>query len=70
MTEDRITNWMKRLDASSAAAPLPPSDIIWWRAQLRQHVVVQERLQRPRRIVEQVVCAGFVIAAVVLAAVR
>jgi hypothetical protein len=70
MTNDRIAGWMKNLEAGCPNAPLPPADIIWWRAQLRQRIVVEERLNRPLRIAEQLVCAGFVIAAVVLVAVR
>jgi hypothetical protein len=70
MTEDRLASWMKGLDAGSPEAPLPDADAMWWRAQLRERLVAQERVTRPLRIAEQLVCAGFVIAAVVFAAVR
>jgi hypothetical protein len=70
MNDTEFTNWMKRMGAPPSGAPLPDADAIWWRAQLRRSLAVEERATRPIRLVEQLACAVFLLAAVVLAAVR
>jgi len=69
MNDTEFANWMKRMDAPSAT-PLPDADAIWWRAQLRRSLAAEERATRPIRLVEQLACAVFLLAAVVLAGVR
>jgi len=70
MNDTELTNWMKRMDAPPSGAPLPDADAIWWRAQLRRRVAAEERATRPVRIAEQLACAVFLLAAVLLAAAR
>ena len=70
MNDTEFANWIRRLDAAPSAAPLPDADAIWWRAQLRRSLAAEERATRPIRLVEQLACAVFFLAAVALAAVR
>ncbi|SPE36163.1 hypothetical protein SBA6_520001 [Candidatus Sulfopaludibacter sp. SbA6] len=70
MNDTEFANWMKRMDAPRSGPSLPDADAIWWRAQLRRRVATEERATRPVRIAEQLACAVFLLAAVVLAAVR
>ena len=61
---------LKRMDTTQPAAALPDADAIWWRARLRGSLETEERATWPIRIAEQLACTVFLIAAVVLSAVR
>jgi hypothetical protein len=61
---DPIERYMNRLAASEAGAPLPSAGTVWWRAELRRRVALEERAMRPMRIAEGIACAlGTVVAA-------
>ena len=68
MNDSEFTDWMKGMDATQRDTPLPDADAIWWRAQLRQSLAAEERATRPIRLVEQLACAVWLIAAVVMSA--
>ncbi|HEY2019293.1 MAG TPA: hypothetical protein VGH38_37555 [Bryobacteraceae bacterium] len=70
MNDNDFAAMLKGIDAPRADAPLPDADALWWRAQLRRNLAAEERATRPIRIAEQLACAVFLIAAVVLSAVR
>jgi hypothetical protein len=70
MNDAEFANCLKRMDTARAAESLPDADAIWWRAELRRSMAFEERATRPIRIVEQLACAAFLIAAVVLSAIR
>jgi hypothetical protein len=61
MTDGNFERWMQRLvvehtaeDApKDAAAPIPDSAAIWWRAQLRQRMADRHRVTRPLRVAER-----------------
>lgn len=69
MHDGEFANWMKRMDTPLSDAPLPEADTIWWRAQLRRSVAVEERATRPVRLAEQLACTACLVGAAVLAAV-
>ncbi len=68
MTDLQFKAWMERLGASTPATPGQGSDAIWWKAELRRRLAVQERAVRPIRIAERLVWASCLIGAVVLIA--
>jgi len=68
MNDHEFTRWMKGLDAVSPSA-LPNAEAIWWRAQLQQRLLLEERAMRPLRWVERFACAACLVGAVVLSAV-
>jgi hypothetical protein len=70
MNDTEFANWMKRMDDARSAPSLPDAGTIWWRAELRRSLVAEERATRPIRLAHQLACAVFLLAAVVLAAVR
>jgi hypothetical protein len=70
MSDAEFANCLKRLDAVRSGESLPEPDAIWWRAELRRKMVFEERATRPIRIVEQLACAVFLLAVVILSAVR
>jgi len=61
MTDGNFERWMGRLAtedavehaAEDAAAPIPDSAAIWWRAQLRQRMADRYRVTRPLRMAER-----------------
>ena len=70
MNDAEFANCLKRMDAVRSGESLPDADTMWWRAELRRNMVFEERATRPIRIVEQLACAVFLLAAVILSAVR
>ena len=70
MNDVEFAQSLKRMEDVRAGEPLPDSEAIWWRAELRRSVVFEERATRPIRLVEQLACAVFLITAVILSAVR
>jgi hypothetical protein len=59
---------MKQVAAEEAGAPVPSASAVWWRAELRQRLALEERATRPMRIADGVACALCSIAAAWLAA--
>ena len=70
MNDREFANCLKSMDAAHPGVALPDADTLWWRAQLRRSLDVEERATRPIRLTQQLACAVFLLAAVVLAAVR
>lgn len=64
---DQLESFMRQIAASEAGAGVPPPGTIWWRAELRRRLVLEERAMRPMRIAEGIACALGVAAMVVLA---
>ncbi len=67
MNDGEFAGLLKRMVPPEA--PLPDAETIWWRAQLRQRLVAEERATRPIRIAEQLACSVCILAAAVVAAV-
>jgi hypothetical protein len=58
MTEGNFERWIERLRAETAAAeeaaaPIPDSAAIWWRARLLQRMADGYRVTRPLRVAER-----------------
>ncbi|MBZ5621790.1 MAG: hypothetical protein LAQ69_24135 [Acidobacteriia bacterium] len=68
MNDARFTRWLKQMEGARTDSVLPEADAIWWRAQLRQRLAMEERVTRPLRIAEQLACTVCLLAAVVLSA--
>jgi len=64
---DPIERFMQQMAVSEAAAPVPSAATIWWRAELRRRLALEERAMRPMRIAEGIACALGTLAAVVVA---
>jgi hypothetical protein len=60
---------MKQMEPSGTEGALPDANAIWWRAQLRQRLEMEERATRPLRIAEGLACAACLLTAVILSAV-
>jgi hypothetical protein len=56
MTDGNFEGLIKRLAAEDAAAPIPDSAAIWWRARLRQRMADGYRVTRPLRVAERAAC--------------
>jgi hypothetical protein len=69
MNDAQFTHWMNHLERSGTDAVLPDPNAIWWRAQLRQRLELEERATRPLRIAERLACAVCLLTAAVLSAV-
>lgn len=69
MNDQQFTRWMKEMARAGGDPALPDANAIWWRAQLQQRLVLEERAMRPLRLVEGFACAMCLIGAVVLSAV-
>lgn len=69
MNDAQFTRWMKQMERPDADGALPDANAIWWRAQLRQRLVLEERATRPLRIAERFACTVCLVAAAVLSAV-
>jgi uncharacterized YccA/Bax inhibitor family protein len=52
----------------SAPPCLPDANTIWWRAQLRNRLAMEERVRRPLRIAERLACTACLLAVAVLSA--
>jgi hypothetical protein len=48
-------------------AAVPAASAVWWRAELRRRLALEERATRPMRIAEGFACALCMVAAVLLA---
>lgn len=66
-TVNPIERFMKQMAASETAAPVPSAGTIWWRAELRRRLALEQRATRPMRIVEGIACALGTAAAALLA---
>jgi hypothetical protein len=64
---DDLDSFMRQMAAAEADAAVPAASAIWWRAELRRRLVLEERATRPVRIAEGFACALCMIAAVLLA---
>lgn len=64
---DPIERFMTELAASETGAPLPSAGAVWWRAELRRRMALEERAMRPMRIAEGIACALGAVAAALLA---
>ena len=69
MNDAEFTSWMKQMERSGTDGTLPDANAIWWRAQLRQRLEMEERATRPLRIAEQLACTVCLLTAAVLSAV-
>jgi len=65
---DNVERFMKQMAAVEAGAPAPSASAVWWRAELRRRLALEERATRPMRIADGVACALCSIAAAWLAA--
>ena len=65
---DNVERFMKRMAAAETGAPVPSASAVWWRAELRRRLVLEERATRPMRVAEGIACALCTVAAAVLAA--
>jgi hypothetical protein len=65
---DNVESFMKQMAAADAGAPVPSAGAVWWRAELRRRLALEERAIRPMRIVEGIACALCTAAAAVLGA--
>jgi hypothetical protein len=66
--EDSVERYMKQMATAEAGAPVPSGSAVWWRAELRRRLALEERAMRPTRIVEGIACALCTAAAALLAA--
>jgi hypothetical protein len=64
---DHLESFMRQIAASEDGACVPPPGTIWWRAELRRRMVLEERAMRPVRVAEGIACALGLAAMVVLA---
>jgi hypothetical protein len=64
---DNVERFMKQMAAAEAGAPVPSASTVWWRAELRRRLVLEERAMRPMRIADGVVCTLCTVAAAWLA---
>jgi hypothetical protein len=64
---DNFDSFMRQMAAAEADAAIPVASAIWWRAELRRRLALEERAVRPVRIAEGFACALCVVAAVLLA---
>jgi hypothetical protein len=65
---DNVERFLKQMAAADAGAPVPSASAVWWRAELRRRLALEERATRPMRIAEGVACALCAVAAAELAA--
>jgi len=54
---DDFESLMRRMAAAETDAPVPSASAIWWRAELRRRVALEDRAMRPMRIAEGIACA-------------
>jgi hypothetical protein len=64
---DNVERFMKRMAAAEAGAPVPSASAVWWRAELRRRMALEERATRPMRIADGVACTLCTVAAAWLA---
>ena len=69
MNDAQFKGLMQSMDRAGEERDLPPADAIWWRAQLQQRLILEERAMRPLWLVERVACAACLLGAIVLSAV-
>ena len=69
MNDAQFARCLKQMEGTAADGPLPDAQAIWWRAQLRQRLAMEERVTRPLRLAEQLACTVCLAAAVVLSVV-
>jgi hypothetical protein len=66
--EDNVERFMKQIATAEAGAPVPSASAVWWRAELRRRLALEERATRPMRIADGIACALCTVAAAILAA--
>lgn len=66
MNDTQFALLMKQMVGTEAEGSVPDAETIWWRAQLRQRLALEERVTRPLRFAEQVACTVCLASAVVL----
>jgi len=64
---DNLDSFMRQMAAAEADTAVPSASAVWWRAELRQRLALEERAMRPVRIAEGFACALCMVAAVLLA---
>jgi hypothetical protein len=69
MNDSQFAQLIRQSSDAGTNGPLPDAQAIWWRAQLRQRLAMEERVTRPLRIAEQLACTACLVGAVVLSAV-
>jgi hypothetical protein len=69
MNDAQFALFMKQIAGTEADGSLPDAEAIWWRAQLRQRLALEERVTRPLRFAEQLACMVCLASAVVLSVV-
>jgi hypothetical protein len=65
---DDVERFMQQMATAEASAPVPSASAVWWRAELRRRLALEERAMRPMRIADGVVCTLCTVAAAWLAA--
>jgi hypothetical protein len=66
--EGNVERFMKQMAATETAAPVPSASAVWWRAELRRRMALEERATRPMRIADGFACTLCAVAAAWLAA--
>jgi hypothetical protein len=64
---DDLASFMRQIAAAEVDAAVPCASAVWWRAEFRRRLVLEERATRPVRIAEGFAYALCTIAAVLLA---
>jgi hypothetical protein len=64
---DHMERYMRQMAEAEFDAPLPTASAVWWRAELRRRLALEERATRPMRIAEGIACALCMTAAALLA---
>ncbi len=65
---DNIERFLRQIAAAEVEAPVASSaSAVWWRAELRRRLALEERAMRPMRIADGVACALCMVAVAWLA---
>lgn len=64
---DDLDSFVRQMAAAEIDATIPAASTIWWRAELRRRLALEERAMRPVRTAEGLACALCMAAAVLLA---
>jgi hypothetical protein len=62
-----LDSFMHQMAAAEVDAAVPTASAVWWRAELRRRLALEERATQPVRIAEGFACALCMVAAVLLA---
>ena len=60
MNDAQFALLMKQMAGAEAGGSMLDAETIWWRAQLRQRMALEERVTRPLRLAEQLACGSVV----------